>query len=110
MHRFGSRRQAHPGALYAAARRLTPDGTLCNHVGISIDRIGLRKAKTMTQDTKLLKVADVCDRLQMGKSKVFEFIATGQLESLKIDGARRITEAQLADFIARRTSATRASA
>lgn len=59
---------------------------------------------------KLLKVADVQERLQMGKSKVFEFIATGELESLKIDGARRVTEDQLADFIARRADATKASA
>jgi excisionase family DNA binding protein len=50
----------------------------------------------------LLTVANVCERLKMGKSKVFEFIATGELESLKIDAARRITEEQLADFIARR--------
>jgi hypothetical protein len=58
---------------------------------------------------KLLKVSDVCERLQMGKSKVFEFLATGELESLKLDGARRVTEEQLADFIARRAEATRAS-
>jgi hypothetical protein len=59
---------------------------------------------------KLLKVTDVCDRLQMGKSKVFEFLATGELESLKLDGARRVTEEQLADFLERRAAATRASA
>lgn len=59
---------------------------------------------------KLLKISDVCERLQMGKSKVFEFIATGQLESLKIDGARRVTEAQLAAFIEHRAAASKASA
>jgi excisionase family DNA binding protein len=59
---------------------------------------------------RLLKIGDVCDRMQMGKSKVFELLATGQLESLKIDGARRITEAQLAEFIERRAAATKASA
>lgn len=53
----------------------------------------------------LLTVADVCRRLKMGKSKVFEFIATGELESLKIGGARRITEDQVADFIARQADA-----
>lgn len=58
----------------------------------------------------LLTVADVCKRLQMGKSKVFEFIATGELESLKIDSSRRITEEQLADFIARRQAEARATA
>ena len=59
---------------------------------------------------KLLKVTDVCERLQLGKSKVFEFLATGELESLKIDGARRVTEEQLADFLERRAAATSASA
>lgn len=59
---------------------------------------------------KLLKVGDVCDRLQMGKSKVFEFIARGELESLKIDGARRVTEEQLAEFIARREATSRVPA
>jgi len=59
---------------------------------------------------KLLKVGDVCERLQMGKSKVFEFIATGELGSLKLDGARRVTEEQLAEFIAKREATTKASA
>lgn len=63
----------------------------------------MTQAVIAPQGHKLLKVADVCDRLQMGKSKVFEFIASGQLESLKIDGSRRVTEEQLADFIARRS-------
>lgn len=48
---------------------------------------------------KLLTVADVCDRLQLGKSKVHEYLARGELQSLKIGAARRITEQQLADFI-----------
>lgn len=59
---------------------------------------------------QLLKVSDVCERLQMGKSKVFELIATGELESLKIDGARRVTEDQLADFIARQAAASKVPA
>lgn len=49
----------------------------------------------------LLKVGDVASRLQVGKTKVFEWLATGQLESLKIDGTRRVTEEQLAQFIAK---------
>jgi excisionase family DNA binding protein len=58
----------------------------------------------------LLTVAEVCQRLRLGKSKVFELVATKQLESLKIDGARRFTEDQLNDFIARRIAAAEASA
>jgi excisionase family DNA binding protein len=59
---------------------------------------------------QLLTVAEVCQRLRLGKSKVFELVATKQLESLKIDGARRFTEDQLNDFIARRIAAAEASA
>ncbi len=58
----------------------------------------------------LLTVAEVCQRLKLGKSKIFELVATKQLESLKIDGARRFTEEQVSDFIERRTAASRASA
>jgi excisionase family DNA binding protein len=57
---------------------------------------------TTSAPQQLLKVAEVCERLRMGKSKVFEFIATGELESLKIDGARRVTEQAVDDFIKRR--------
>lgn len=64
----------------------------------------------ITTTAPLLTVADVCGRLRMGKSKVFEFLATGELESLKLDGARRITEEQLADFIARRAAASKVPA
>jgi excisionase family DNA binding protein len=59
---------------------------------------------------QLLKVGDVAERLQLGKSKVFELLATGELESLKIDGARRITERAVDEFIARRQADARASA
>jgi excisionase family DNA binding protein len=58
-----------------------------------------------TMSTPLLTVADVCTRLSLGKSKIFELIARGELESLKIDSARRFTEQQVADFIERRADA-----
>jgi len=64
----------------------------------------------MATTARLLRIADVCERIQMGKSKVWEFIASGELESLKLDGARRITEEQLADFIERRAAASKVSA
>ena len=60
-----------------------------------------------TTSAPLLTVADVCKRLRAGKSQVFELIATGELDSLKIGASRRVTEEQLADFIARRTAASR---
>lgn len=63
-----------------------------------------------TTSAQLLTVAEVCQRLKLGKSKIFELVATGQLESLKIDGARRFTEDQVDAFIAHRIAAARASA
>ena len=63
-----------------------------------------------TASAPLLTVADVADRLRMGQTKVYEFIASGELESLKIDAARRVTEEQLADFIERRAAASKAPA
>ncbi len=59
----------------------------------------------VTSTAPLLTVADVCTRLKMGKSKVFEFIATGELESLKLGHSRRFTEDHVADFIARQAAA-----
>lgn len=64
----------------------------------------------VTATAPLLTVADVCKRLRMGKSKVHEFIARGDLESLKLDGARRITEEQLQAFIARQLEAAKVPA
>jgi excisionase family DNA binding protein len=64
----------------------------------------------ITATAPLLTVADACKRLKMGKSKVWEFIARGELESLKLDGSRRITEEQLQAFIERRTSASKVPA
>jgi excisionase family DNA binding protein len=54
----------------------------------------------------LLTVDDVCKRLSLGKSKVFALLASGELKSLKIDGARRFTEQQISDFIERRIAAS----
>lgn len=61
-------------------------------------------------DQKLLKVADVAAALQVGKTKVFEWIATGELDSFKIDGSRRITPQAVDAFIAKRQAAPKASA
>jgi excisionase family DNA binding protein len=38
--------------------------------------------------------------LNIGRDKVYELLRTGQLRSLKIGKLRRITEEQLAEFIA----------
>lgn len=63
----------------------------------------------VTSSAPLLTVADVCGRLKLGKSKVFEFLARGDLESVKLGASRRITEEQLQAFIARQLKAVEVS-
>jgi len=54
----------------------------------------------MTATAKLLKVGEAAERLSLGKSKVWELVARGELASVKIDGARRISERAVDEFIA----------
>lgn len=63
-----------------------------------------------TQSGQLLTVAEVCQRLKIGKSKLFELLATGEIGSLKIDGSRRFTEGQVAEFIQSRIDAEKVPA
>jgi excisionase family DNA binding protein len=58
----------------------------------------------------LLKIRDVAAKLNCGQTKVYEWLASGELESLKIDGARRVTEEALAAFVAKRQAETRVPA
>lgn len=48
---------------------------------------------------ELLTVAEVMERLKLGRSKVYDLIRTRRLASLKIDGARRIPADSVRDFI-----------
>ncbi|MGW6263405.1 excisionase family DNA-binding protein [Streptomyces sp. NPDC055085] len=41
------------------------------------------------------------DRMDLGRSKIFELMATGELESVLIGRSRRIPADALADYIAR---------
>jgi excisionase family DNA binding protein len=45
-------------------------------------------------------VEQVAEVLQIGRDKVYGLLRTGQLRSLKIGKLRRITDEQLAEFIA----------
>ena len=45
-------------------------------------------------------VEQVAEMLHVGRDKVFYLLRTGQLRSVKIGKLRRITEQQLAEFIA----------
>ena len=45
-------------------------------------------------------VEQVADMLHVGRDKVYYLLRTGQLRSIKIGKLRRITEQQLAEFVA----------
>jgi excisionase family DNA binding protein len=45
-------------------------------------------------------VEQVAKMLHIGRDKVYELIRTGQLHSIKIGKLRRITDQQLAEFVA----------
>lgn len=45
-------------------------------------------------------VEQVAEMLHIGRDKVYHLLRTGQLHSIKIGKLRRITEQQLAEFIA----------
>ncbi|MFG1998195.1 helix-turn-helix domain-containing protein [Spirillospora sp. NPDC048911] len=45
-------------------------------------------------------VEQVAEILQIGRDKVYFLLRTGQLRSIKIGKLRRITDKQLAEFIA----------
>ena len=45
-------------------------------------------------------VEQVAKMLHVGRDKVYHLLRTGQLRSIKIGKLRRITEEQLAEFIA----------
>ena len=45
-------------------------------------------------------VEQVAEMLHVGRDKIYYLLRTGQLRSIKIGKLRRITEQQLAEFIA----------
>jgi excisionase family DNA binding protein len=65
---------------------------------------GAAKANPSTQggdaNLQAYRVEQVAKMLHIGRDKVYELIRTGQLRSIKIGKLRRITEEQLAEFIA----------
>ncbi|MFL5910240.1 MAG: helix-turn-helix domain-containing protein [Gaiellaceae bacterium] len=54
-------------------------------------------------DKLLLTPAEAAQALGIGRTKVYELIATGRLRSVRLDGCRRITSDDLAAFVARLT-------
>ncbi len=52
--------------------------------------------------TKLLnEIPEACERTGLGRSKIYELMATGAIESVKCGKRRLIPEDALLDFVAR---------
>lgn len=49
---------------------------------------------------RLLRITEAATVLSLGRSKVYELIASGRLKSIKIDNARRIPVAAVTEFLA----------
>lgn len=49
----------------------------------------------------LYRVNEAATMLSLGSSKTWELIARGELESVKIDGARRVPAEAIADYVRR---------
>lgn len=47
----------------------------------------------------LWRTREVAARLGLSQAKVWALISSGQIESVKIDGARRVTDRALRDFV-----------
>jgi len=50
---------------------------------------------------KLHRVEEVAEVLNVGRTKVFDLIRSGQLASVKVGGSRRVTEQAIEDYIER---------
>lgn len=55
---------------------------------------------TMTGDRLLLRPVEAAQRLGIGRTKLYELIASGELRSVRIGGARRVSATALAEFVA----------
>jgi excisionase family DNA binding protein len=54
----------------------------------------------MTGERLLLRPTEAAERLGIGRTKVYELMASGELRSVKIGAARRVSATALADFVA----------
>lgn len=48
---------------------------------------------------RLYRVEEVAEMLNVGRTKVFDLIRSGQLASVKVGGSRRVTERAIGDYI-----------
>lgn len=49
---------------------------------------------------QLLRPEEVAEALGVGRTKVFELIRTGELRSVKLGAARRVSATALAEYVA----------
>ncbi len=49
----------------------------------------------------LYRVSEAAQKLAISRSKMWELLARGEIESVKIDGARRVTPAALDAYVQR---------
>ena len=54
-----------------------------------------------TGEQLLLRPTEAAQRLGIGRTKVYELMRSGQLRSVKVGGARRVSATALVDFVAR---------
>ena len=52
-----------------------------------------------TGDPLLLSVPEAAGLLRVGNTKMFELIKTGRIETVKLDGLRRVVASSLQDYI-----------
>jgi excisionase family DNA binding protein len=55
---------------------------------------------TTTDERLLLRPSEAAQRLGIGRTKVYELMRSGELRSVKIGAARRVSATALADFVA----------
>lgn len=63
------------------------------------DRTG-RRQKPHTTERLLLRVEEVADLLEIGRTRVDHLIGSGELQSVKIGGSRRIPTAAVHRYLA----------
>lgn len=64
----------------------------------------------MQESPLLLTPERAADRLEVGRTKIYELMKSGQIESVKVDRCRRIPAAALEEYVARLRDEARAAA
>lgn len=64
----------------------------------------MERSTTSAASPALMTVDEVADHLSLGRSRVYEFLRSGELHSVKLGAARRVRPEDVESFIsARRT-------